>query len=716
MGVVTLASPYVTIVRMPATTSPPTIYERACRFRRAIRAVVVMACGLPLWSACNGSDATAPPASSIPAPAPAAELHVSRVIAPDTLRPGALIAIEGSGFATGPLDNDLAITSGSVTIPVHVVIATPTRLDVRLPDAAGFPCVPTGEQTLRITSGQRTVSRPVTVAVARRITLAKGESLNLLAPSATWCTELDGGTTGARYNVAVLNTSRTATVTTGVQVRASSIGVPAPVLAAAPVHGSPLLAPRTITGGLPASLPTEHAHDDHAAHLGRERDRARAAGSLTDAWATERARRAERVRGNVAAVVSTQISEGQLVQRTAMYHSCAAATTLTARVVYAGTRTVVLEDIASSRARRMDAELRALGREFDDVVYPMLLAQVGDPLALDAAMQGDGRVTMLFTPYVNDSAPGTTGYVTACNLYPRSTHAHSNEDALFYARVPAMSEAPAAWHRMVRSTVVHEAKHLASFAERLVRGASFEEPWLEEATARIAEELYARTFSRGAWRDNTGWSGSLQCEVYQCDGRPLLMWKHFPVLHDYFAGVESLTPLGGATNGDVTFYASGWSLVRWAVDHYAVQEGAFVRDLVRGVRGAHGSTSTGIAALSAATGRPAEELLAEWSLANLLDDRPGFTPSRSTLSFPGWHVPDLMAGLSAMNDARYSARPLPVRDVTGDRQVSVPPLRGFSASFLEAAVAPHAAQILELRGAHGGVVPNAIRLAIVRVE
>jgi hypothetical protein len=364
----------------------------------------------------------------------------------------------------------------------------------------------------------------------------------------------------------------------------------------------------------------------------------------------------------------------------------------------------------------MDAQLRALGQEFDQVVYPLLVAQVGDPLALDAAMQGTGRVTMLFTPYVNDSATGTTGYVTACNLYPRSTHANSNEDALFYARVPAANETSAAWLRMMRSTVVHEAKHLASFSERLVRGVAFEEPWLEEATARLAEELYARTFSGGAWRDNAGWSGSLQCEVFQCDGRPLLMWKDFPVLHDYFAGVESLTPLGGAREGDVTFYASGWSLVRWAVDHYAVQESAFVRDLVRGVRGATGSTSTGIAALSAATGRPADELLAEWSLANLLDDRPGFTPARATLSFPGWHVPNLMAGLSVLNDARYSARPLPVRDVTGDRQVSVPPMRGFSASFLEAAVAPNSAQMLELRGATGGAVPTAIRLAIVRVE
>jgi hypothetical protein len=724
---VTHGAIHVTIRRMPATTITATTYRTVRQIRRAIRAVIVMACGLPLWSACNGGDATAP--GSAPIPAPSVELHVHRIVAPDTLRPGAMLAIEGAGFATGALDNDVAITTGALTVHAHVVSVTPTRLDVRLPDAAGFACLPTGDYPLRITSAQRIVARTVTVAVARRITLAKGESLNLLAPSATWCTELDGGSTGAHFAVAVLNTSRTATVTTGLQVRASSVGTPMPSAAglatsshtsatAAPVTSSPTLGAASLIGGFPIGGIPEAEHDDHAAHLGRERERTRDAGALTAIWSAERARRASDLRrsGALANVVRTGVIEGQRVQRSAMYQSCQSASTISARVVYAGARAIVLEDVASPRARSMDAQLRAIGREFDEVGYPLLVSQVGDPLALDAAMQGDGRVTMLFTQYVNDSAAGTTGYVTACNLYPRSTFTHSNEAAMFYARVPQSNETPAAWQRMVRSTVVHEAKHLASFAERLSRGITFEEPWLEEATARIAEELYARTFSGGSWRDNTGWSGSLQCEVYQCDDRPLLMWKHFPVLHDYFAGVESLTPLGGATSGDVTFYASGWSLVRWAVDHYALHEGKFVRDLVRGMPGATSTTTTGIAALALRTGRPAEELLAEWSLANLLDDRANFMPARATLSFPGWHVPDLMRGLSAMNGARYSARPLPVRDVTGDRQVSVPPLRGFSASFLEAVVAPGSAQVLELRGANGGVVPSAIRLAIVRVN
>ena len=102
-----------------------------------------------------------------------------------------------------------------------------------------------------------------------------------------------------------------------------------------------------------------------------------------------------------------------------------------ARVVYAGSRAVVLEDVAAPRDRTMDADCRAIGDEFDRVQYPLLRDNIGDPFA----MKGDGRVAMLFTRFVNDSVAGTAGYVSACNFYPKSTFAASNENEVLYARV-----------------------------------------------------------------------------------------------------------------------------------------------------------------------------------------------------------------------------------------------------------------------------------------
>ena len=386
---------------------------------------------------------------------------------------------------------------------------------------------------------------------------------------------------------------------------------------------------------------------------------------------------------------------------------------MAARVVYAGSRAVVLEDVAAPRARTMDADYRAIGDEFDRVQYPLLRDNIGDPLAMNGAMNGDGRVTMLFTRFVNDSVAGTAGYVSACNFYPKSTFAASNENEVFYARVATATETPSDWRRAMRSTVIHEGKHLASFAERLASNLPFEESWLEESTARIAEELYSRTFkSGGSWKGNTGFATTVRCEVYQCDDRPLMMWKHFSMLHQYLRGVDTLSPLGASTNNDVTFYASGWSLVRWAADQYATSEGAWLKALVKG------GAQTGLANLAQRTGREAGELLADWALANAVDDLPGFTPIRQELTFPSWNVADVWSGLAGTYPGAFSAAPLRARAMSfGSFTLPVQQLRGFSSSYFSFEGAQAGGQLIELRG-EGGLVtaPAGLRVAVVRVE
>lgn len=702
-----------------------------------------------LWTACNNGDATAPlaPEEYASNPAPAAAFSLARVVGPDTAVGGSRLLIEGTGFGTAASDNRITIAG----VSAQVVSATSTQIEVRLPNAELLPCVATGVQKLRITSRGQTGELPITLSVARRISLARGESLNLLNANESWCHEYvapDGD--DARYAMAVINTSVVASERSGFQVRASSVGSVAPSQVAGAMtafahasvnatvnattgatmnatvnatnYQSPnTTAPRlfntsaqpvintsaTLSEALAESL---HEHTEHSAHLTRENARATQYGAATTAWRS--ANNARTKTSGRAAYASAALAVGATVQRTAMFSACESAQTLTARVVYVGDRIVILEDAASPRAGTMDAQLRDMGREFDTVMYPLLVEQVGNPLALNDIMQGDGRVTMLVSPYVNNSAPGTSGYVTTCNLFPRTSIPNSNEDELFYVRTPHATETIAAWQRTMRSTVLHEAKHLASFAQRLAQGASFEEPWMEEATARIAEELYARTFdhSRTVWKGNTGWSASVRCEVYECDGRPLMMWRHISVLHDYFAGADTLSPLGSASSSDHTYYASGWSLVRWAIDHYAVNEAAFLRDLVRG------GEASGVALLESRTGRPAAELLAEWALANLVDDYPGFTPKRSTLSMPSWNLPELMAGLAGTFGGRYAARPINVREITGEARVSVAELRGFGAAYLETTVRQGAAQLVELRGADGVRMAGNLRLAVVRVR
>src|SRR5690606_18790484 len=118
------------------------------------------------------------------------------------------------------------------------------------------------------------------------------------------------------------------------------------------------------------------------------------------------------------------------------------------------------------------------------------------------------------------------------------------------------------------------------------------------------------------------------------------------------------------------FYGSGWGFVRWAVDHYAADEAAFLRALTQE------RSLAGVANLSARTGRPFAEMLADYMLALATDDRPGFSPARAQLRMPSWNLTDLFAGISENLQGFPGPHPLVPRAITfGSFNVSVPSLR-----------------------------------------
>jgi hypothetical protein len=331
---------------------------------------------------------------------------------------------------------------------------------------------------------------------------------------------------------------------------------------------------------------------------------------------------------------------------------------------------------------------------------------------MNGTMGGDGRVTMLFTRFVNDSLPGTAGYVSACNFYPRGTFAGSNQDELLYGRVPGAYETPDEWRRAMRSTVVHEAKHLASFAERLSGGVTFEEPWLEEATARVAEELYARTFQGGGgWQQAVGFASSVGCELTQCDDRPLIMWKHFSGLHSWLraASVQPVGQVSGSNGAALSAtaanagYSSGWALVRWVLDHHTASETSALQSLVSGRAG------LGTKALAAVAARSQEQLLADWAISlGVQGDVGGSANATGTSS---WQVGDILRGMSSMFPGVFSARPLPMTGVTfGAFALPRQQLSGTASYAVLDGSLSGATQLLELQSSGAG---DSARVALV---
>jgi hypothetical protein len=654
-----------------------------------------MACGLALLTACNSDGSTA---AELPSPTPpvsvpaAARLRLLQVLG-DSVIPGTPFVLRGEQLT--PPSGEAQLWLGGVS--ATILEATAVQLTAVVP-ADRVPCGAVGLQTLRLTAGGLSDSLAVPVRSARRLALRPGQAVTLGAAAEWRCVELAAPAAAdrGRYLVTVVNTSTTAAQTAAFELRGFGSGaLAAQVADVRPPGAVPWVAAGAVVGSGP---------DTHHEVLARQVTMAKAMGASRPVWPS----RAAAATGAPSAAARALRSVGDTVELRVLDRSCTAGRTVRARVVYAGARSVVYEDVTAPRAGTMDGEYERLGSEFDERQYPLLKAAIGDPLAMDAAMGGDGRVAMLFTPYVNDSLSGVAGFVSACNFHPRSTFAGSNEDELLYARVATVHEAPEQWSRSIRGTVMHEAKHLASYAERFKAGHPFEEPWLEEATARIAEELYARTYAGGgAWKGNVGFAGSVRCELVACDDRPLLMWRHFSALHGYLRGVDTLTPLGAVSANDVTFYGSGWSLVRWAADHFAGNEAAWLSALVRGGR------STGIGFLSGLTGRPVADLLVDWSLAQVADDLPGLVPERAEHTMPSWNQPDIMQGMATLYPGQFQAAPVRAHALTfGSFAVAVPRLRAFSSSHFQFEGPQGGSQLLQLSPA-GASAP--LRLAVLRL-
>lgn len=622
-------------------------------------------------------------------------------VSPATLTPGTTATLTGAGFAATVEGNTVTVDGVAAT----VTAATATQLTVTLPARTAFRCEPTRSVTVAVTVGGATAGRshPLEVAVQRR--LAVGEALFLSSARDSHCNEL--AQTGGRYVLNVINTSRSSGALTAFQLR----GAGAAAYAASYQRGSAPVRPRLSTGAVPGA-------DREAAHarlLEQNRELLRRLGPSHGGSGGARLSRAA---ANPVVGDTMRLRVGDITSD----NYCRSFSEVTARVVYVGSRTVVLEDRAAALAGQMDADYASLGEEVDKRMLPILEANFGNPLAVDARTDANGKVLMLFTPKVNETNTAA-GFVLSGDLFTRAQCSSSNQAEIFYALVPTSTAAGYTagtrdqWNWTMRSTVIHEIKHITSFAERLARNATtWEESWLEESTARISEELWARAHYGYAWKGNVTHAQSMFCESRptraECSGKPLVMRKHFGGLYDYMSANETRTPLGRTGEQDASFYGSGWSLVRWAIDHFAASESDFLKALNQE------TSLSGLSNLEARTGRSYAEMLGHWSMALALDDAPGVTVSNPRLSLPSWNLRDGFAGLNRDFPNTYSSPyPLGIREVKfGAFLAEVPGLRGGTAAFFDLSGAQTGSQVVELRSVGGGEPASNLRLGIVRVQ
>lgn len=620
---------------------------------------------------------------------------------PALLVPGGQLAITG-----GNLEHVERITVAGVA--VDIVDRTAGSLTAQLP-VSGFSCAPTQDVSVMIATSGGEVLRVRSLRIADERPLAVGQVLLATAEDPLACIELPPD--GSRYVIAVANVARDMITAPGLRVRGvTSSAVPTVTETAAQVAAAPAATAAPIgvaRAGDPLALRTAALRHESILRANAEMARSLTGPVLARAVAPA-AVREDPVVGDTRIIRIPRLGGGSAAELCATYDS------VLTRVAHVSARAVILEDVDSPLAGAIDSLYQAVATEFDTRQYDVLRQNFADPLRLGS------RVLMVFSRRVNNQ--NVSGFVWAGDLAPRSQCTQSNEAEVFYGYVPVTggihyaAGTRAEWYWTIRPTVVHEIKHIASMSARAAAGVAPESPWLDEATAMVAEELWARRVFGYEQHANTAFQESVGCEIDgafarpPCVGMPSAMFAHYLLLSAWMQEPGARSLLGPTSGQDASYYGSGWLFLRWLLDNAAGSEAFLLRELIA-------AEETGIDNVEARFGRPFETALPQWAATVALDDRAG-SMGPAQLRIPSWNLRDVFSGLNREQPALFpTAFPLRVRTFGfGNVQTDVSMVRGGGAVYFELTGTWAGPQALAFQGLGGGTLPAPFRVIVVRLE
>ena len=637
-------------------------------------------------------------------------------ISPSPLVTGATATIAGSGFGDTPADN-IVIMDG---VAATVTAATPTNLTVIVPP---LPCTPAHTGIVSVSVGGPSVQKTHAMQAPTSLTLSVGESVVLGSPMSARCNDLHNAETNAIYYLSVYNTSTTYSTTGAAFELKGTSGTASAIAAdAAPaVHAALRSSARLLTR-------EEIGERNHIEFM--ERDLA-----FLRQHAHRWAARPRSVSG--AALATTTHAVGDAVSLRMRDVSKSASTcddfvTISGRVAYVGSKAVIIEDNDNPLAGSIDTTYAQIGSELDQVMWPILENNFGNALINDAVLDNNGKFVMVFSNKVSTlSNGGLAGFVSSCDLFPRTDagfpNGSSNFGEYFYATSPTVSGtiatagSPPRWRWSMRGTIIHEVKHIVSIAERFARNPmnpSLEESWLEETMARIAEELYERARYGFAQKTNIGYGSAGNpvgpyCGIRLGCNQARGIVKVFEDLGEHwYAAPHSYSPIGRINSEDFSFYETGWSLVRWALDRSPTPEATVLKNMTQ-----H-ATLTGIKNFDAHIGTTYADALPKWTLAMIVDDYPSLTVTDPALVFPSWNLRSVFAGYKTdIPSAPFAAWPLlPMSSTFGafSHKASV---RAGTAAIIQLSGQQASTQLLELKASgSSAAAPDELRMSIVRVQ
>jgi hypothetical protein len=651
---------------------------------------------------------------------------------PSTPTPAAIAAVSGSG-QTGPVGTTLSspivfeVTSASdapvsgVTVTFNVTSGSgsvaPTTA---VTDANGTASTQltlgntAGEVEVRATAQGGTLAARATATAAppasgdctnSATTLSLGQAITGLTGTSL-C--VAGGSAGGEFALLPYNTSLNGVVGTSFTVQASGISATA-VANLTPNEGAfNLLAGSSPTSPTLSSLALTRALDAKLRATEKRELAPLIGGART--WMRSRQRTTSgSVPGLALSVVPSNAKVGDLVTLNANAESaCSAPDLRTGRIAAVSNKAIVVADASNPASGYTDAEYASIASTFDNLVDPTDTKAFGSPTDID----GNSHVVLFFTRAVNELTPPQStsfvaGFFFARDLFPSTGSPDfqacpsSNGGEMFYLLVPDPAGVvngnkftKANVTRVVIATLGHEYQHLINASRRMYvnTGATdFEETWLDEGLAHVAEELlfFAETglkpranIDATILRSSTAFIDAFNNEAISNFGR----------LEKYLGAPPSNSPF--ADNDDLATRGATWSFLRYAADHTGSDDGTTWFQLVN-------STTSGLANLQQVFGSDLTTLARDWATSVFADDA---ATTDARYQQPSWNLRSIFGALE-------STGAYPLATTTLGASPTTVSVSGGSAAYLHFAVAAGQTATVQL-----STLPSNMQLTLIRTR
>ncbi|MEO8562082.1 MAG: hypothetical protein ABI601_08415 [bacterium] len=506
------------------------------------------------------------------------------------------------------------------------------------------------------------------------------------------------GATDGTFIAVVANVALDSNTRTNYTLRGDGLGAPPPgsIFSRNPTP--------TAEGRLAfAAPPRDAAFEDRV----RERERA----ELEPRFAAARRWNASRVPS-----LPTSLSVGDLVTANVnALEPCTNPIRHALRVVAVGSKSLVLEDTLNPRNGFTAADYQRYAARFDTLVYPMDVAAFGEPTDIDH----NGRIAIVFTRAVNELTPRNAlsyvgGLTFSRDLFPQLATSRtqacpsSNEGEFFYLMAPDPTGLVNGNRRTTgfvdtntTAVIAHEFVHLINASRKLyvnTAAPKFEEKWLDEGLAHVAEELLFYRESGLSPRANIDYkalvSSARTKTAYLTD-----MSGNAARYRDFLASTGTASPyLGG--DPTVTTRGGAWSLLRYLTDRTASSDGDIWARLVN-------NSAIGTANLQAVYGRDLAPMLRDWMASLAIDDA---AVTSSELQQKSWNWRFIFAGVEGVS-VFY---PLAVTPMATSTSYTGTVVAGGSA-YYRLSVPANGSASLSLGGQSGAAGSN-LQLVIVRTK